>query len=569
MGLDEEGTLSRLKACRATLVDPQIAEHRGRIVKTTGDGMLVEFASAVDAARCAVEVQRTMAGLNSDVAREIRIEFRIGIHVGDIITDENDIFGDGVNIAARLEGIAEVGGVCISDDAYRQIRGKVDIGFNDIGPQYLKNIAEPMRAWGIRIDANSSSPPKATAETPQLLPLPQKPSIAILPFDNMSADPEQEYFADGIVEDMITELSRFRSLFVIARNSSFTYKGKAVDIKQVGRDLGVRYVLEGSVRKAGGKVRITGQLIDSSNGSHLWADKFDGPLDDIFALQDQVTTSVVGAIFPRMEQAEIERSTRKPTGSLDAYDYFLRGMAGIHEGTKDSSAAALRSLYKAIDIDPGYASAYGLAALCYVRRKSNAWMVKVDEEVEETERLSRIAAALGKDDAAALCASGYALALVNGAVKEGSDLIDRALSLNPNLAWAWLFSGWVQVWLGHSQIAIEQIARAMRLSPQDPQRFNMQAGMACAHFFVGRYGEALSYAERALSDRPNHLPSISLIVAANALAGRDAEAEKARARLHKLDSEFRISRLTETLPLLQPDDLGKWVEGMRKGGVPD
>jgi TolB-like protein/class 3 adenylate cyclase len=302
MGADEEGTLAQLKAYRKTLVDPKIAEHRGRIVKTTGDGMLVEFASAVDAARCAVEVQRRMNEQNTDLPQAKRLEFRIGIHVGDIIIDDNDIFGDGVNIAARLEGIAEAGGICISDDAHRQIRGKVDVAYDDMGPQALKNIVEPMRAWRIRADGKPATavPAKSPIEIVQPLALPDKPSIAVLPFQNMSGDPEQEFFADGIVEDIITALSRFKSLFVIARNSSFTYKGKAVEIKQVGRELGVRYVLEGSVRKAGGRLRITGQLIDAATGAHLWAERFDGALEDIFDLQDKVTQQVIGAIAPKL-----------------------------------------------------------------------------------------------------------------------------------------------------------------------------------------------------------------------------------------------------------------------------
>ena len=294
MGRDEEGTLAKLKSFRKALVDPAIAEHRGHIVKTTGDGMLAEFASAVDAARCAIEVQRGMAERNAGVPRELRIEFRIGIHVGDIIIDENDIFGDGVNIAARLEAIAQSGGICISDDAHRHIRGKVDSVFDDMGPQVLKNIAEPMRAWRMQIGNAAASTSDVSAGSSQPLALPDKPSIAVLPFQNLSGDPEQEYFADGMVEDIITALSHFKSLFVIARNSSFTYRGNAVDVKQVGRELGVRYVLEGSVRKVGSRVRITGQLIEAATGGHLWADKFDGALEDVFGLQDQITTSVVG-----------------------------------------------------------------------------------------------------------------------------------------------------------------------------------------------------------------------------------------------------------------------------------
>lgn len=324
MGRDEEGTLTQLKAFRKTLVDPTIAAHRGRIVKTTGDGMLVEFASAVDAARCAVEIQRGVAAENVDIPQRARIEFRIGIHVGDIIFDDNDIFGDGVNIAARLEGIAQPGGICISDDAQRQIRGKLDSPFEDMGPQNLKNITEPMRAWRLSVDAKSVEYLSAERSVgiAQSLALPDKPSIAVLPLQNMSSDPEQDYFADGMVEDIITALSRYHGLFVIARNSSFAYKGQAIDIKRVGRELDVRYVLEGSVRKIPGRVRVTGQLIDASTGAHLWADRFDGAMEDIFDLQDGITIRVVGAIAPTLENAEIDRAMRKPTESLDGYDYY-------------------------------------------------------------------------------------------------------------------------------------------------------------------------------------------------------------------------------------------------------
>src|SRR5258705_1405177 len=337
IGIDEEGTLAQLNALRKTLFDPKVTDHRGRIVKNTGDGALVEFASVVDAVRCADEIQRGMAEQNNDVPQDKRIEFRIGIHVGDIIIADDDIFGDGVNIAVRLEGIAEPGGICISDDAHRQIRGKVESTLEDMGSQSLKNIAEPMRAWRVRIGPSSSPATKPPTETAQPLALPDKPSIAVLPFQNMSGDPEQDYFADGMVEEIITALSHFRQLFVIARNSSFTYKGRAVDVKQVGRELGVRYVLEGSVRKAANRVRISGQLVDTATGAHLWAERFDGGLGDIFDLQDQVTESVVGAIAPAVEKAEIERAKRKPTEDTDAYTVYLRGLAKVYQITRQAN----------------------------------------------------------------------------------------------------------------------------------------------------------------------------------------------------------------------------------------
>jgi TolB-like protein len=321
-GIDEEGTLKRLRKLRRELINPAVSLHRGRIVKTTGDGILIEFPSVVDAVRCALDVQRGMDGRNADVQTEQRIEFRVGINVGDVVVEGDDLLGDGVNVAARLEGIADAGGICISEAAYQHIRDKLDLIFEDTGEQRLKNIARSVRVYRVR-------PSGAAASSRPALPLPDKPSIAVLPFQNMSGDPEQEYFADGIVEEIITALSRFRQLFVVARNSSFTYRGRTVDVKQVGRELGVRYVLEGSVRKAGNRVRITGQLIDASSGGHLWADRFDGDLEDIFDLQDKITGSVVGAIAPKIEQSEIERAKRKPTGDLVAYDYYLRAIASL------------------------------------------------------------------------------------------------------------------------------------------------------------------------------------------------------------------------------------------------
>ena len=439
MGLDEEGTLARLKDVRKTLVDPTIAAHRGRIVKTTGDGMLVEFASAVDAARGAVEVQRGMVAQNADVSQDVRIQFRIGIHVGDIIFDDNDIFGDGVNIAARLEGIAEPGGICVSDDAQRQVRGKVEVSFDDMGSQTLKNITEPMRVWRVRLDGSTSlpAPMKSSPEAAQPLALPDKPSIAVMPFQNMSGDPEQEYFADGMVEDIITALSRFKSLFVIARNSSFAYKGKAVDIKQVGRELGVRYVLEGSVRKTGLKVRITGQLIDTLTGTHLWADRFDGQLEDIFELQDRVTAGVVGQLVAQVQFAETERANRKPTANLQAHDYYWRGVSSVWQWTKTSNEAAGIYFKKAIELDHAYAAAHAFAGHVYSLRKQSRWMTNPAQEIAEAIRHARLAIALGQNDELALCFGGFDLAYIAGELDFGAACIERGLSINANFAWGW------------------------------------------------------------------------------------------------------------------------------------
>jgi TolB-like protein/class 3 adenylate cyclase/tetratricopeptide (TPR) repeat protein len=569
IGADEEGTLAQLKAFRKTLVDPTIAKHRGRIVKTTGDGMLVEFASAVDAARCAVEVQRGMADENTEIPQAKRIEFRIGIHLGDIIIDDNDIFGDGVNIAARLESIAVPGGISISRAVHDQVRDRINVCFDDKGEIALKNIARPVQVFAI--SGAKESKTTVSPESKPALALPDKPSIAVLPFTNMSGDPEQDYFADGMVEDIITALSRFKALFVIARNSSFTFKGRAVDVKQVGRELGVRYVLEGSVRKAANRVRITGQLVDTATGAHLWAERFDGGLGDIFDLQDQVTESVVGAIAPAVEKAEIERAKRKPTASLDAYALYLRGLARLYQfGNRQANDEALRLFNSAIELDPDFASAYGRAAFCYVIAKINGWISDTANAIAEVKRLAQRAVELGKDDAIALAAGGNALAFVVRDLGVGAGLIDRALVLNSNLAEAWNFGGWVKIWLGEPETAIERFARAMRLSPLDPWLLGMRSGTAFAHFLLGRYDEAASWAAMALQDNPDYQPGLRITAASNAMAGRPEQAHKAVARLRELNPTLRVSTLKDVLgPYRRAQDLSRYEEGLRQAGLPE
>ncbi|MCS3763166.1 adenylate/guanylate cyclase domain-containing protein [Bradyrhizobium centrosematis] len=570
MGRDEEGTLTQLKAFRTRLVDPTIAAHRGRIVKTTGDGMLVEFASAVDAARCAVEVQRGVALQNFDVPEHARIEFRIGIHVGDIIVDDDDIFGDGVNIAARLEGIAQPGGICVSDDAQRQIRGKLDSPFEDLGPQNLKNIAEPMRAWRLSVDAMSAE--YLSAERPalaQALTLPDKPSIAVLPFQNMSSDPEQEYFADGIVEDIITALSRYHGLFVIARNSSFAYKGQAVDIKRAGRELGVRYVLEGSVRKIPGRVRVTGQLIDASTGAHLWADRFDGAMEDIFDLQDDITLKVVGAIAPKLENAEINRSMRKPTESLIGYDYHLRAMARFHRASREDIKEAIRLFHKASEFDEGYSSAYGMAAWCYARRKLNGWTEDRSAETLDAERLVKRVIECGSNDAVALASSGIAVGYMFGDFERAMSLLDRAQELNPNLAMAFHLSGWIRCFVGNPDLAIIHLERAVRLSPLDPQRPGMLAAIAAAHFAAGRLELAASLASKATLEQSDNFIASLVAAASNALAGNLDAAKRATELVRASDPGFRIQNVKYRLPHRQPEVLARWEDALRRAGMPE
>ncbi|MHB8269002.1 adenylate/guanylate cyclase domain-containing protein [Bradyrhizobium sp.] len=569
MGRDEEGTLASLKSLRKALVDPAIAAHRGRIVKTTGDGVLVEFASAVDAVRCAVELQRGMTAQNAAVPQDTRIEFRIGIHVGDIIIDDNDIFGDGVNIAARLEGIAEPGGVCISDDAQRQVRGKVEVTFDDMGPQSLKNIAEPMRAWRVRLTGNAPATTSAKAKAESPLALSEKPSIAVLPFQNMSGDPEQEHFADGMVEDIITGLSRSKALLVIARNSTFTYKGKAVDIKQVGRELDVRYVLEGSVRKAGNRVRITGQLIDAGTGAHLWAERFDGLLDDIFDLQDRVTSSVIGAILPHLERAEIERAQRKPTESLRAYDYYLRALAASYRFTREANLEMIELTRAASAIDPQFALPHALAVFSYTQRKAFGWITNIADEISETKRLVRHAIELDRDDARVLAMAGFGLAYVVGDVEEGAIFLARAIQLDPNLVLARTWMGWTKVYLGDMDGAIEQLEVALRVNPLDPLRHTISTAMAYAHFFAGRNDEASALATAVVRQQPNFVPGQRIMMACHAVAGRIDEARQACAAALRIDPTQRISVSNARAPFRRREDIEKLEQAFRIAGMPE
>lgn len=564
MAEDEEGTLRNLGTCRMVISD-LVAEHGGRVFGTAGDSVIVEFASAVNAVRAGVAIQRALELRNAGLPKGKRMDLRIGINLGDVVAEGDDLFGDGVNVAARLQEVANTAGICISSSIREQIEGKLQFPLTPLGERLLKNILRPISVCRVDWAADTLATPRVLLGG--ALTLPDRPSIAVLPFTNMSGDPEQEYFADGMVEEIITALSQMRRLFVIARNSSFVYKNRVVDVKQVGFELGVRYVLEGSVRKGGDRVRITAQLLDTSTATHLWADRFDGELANIFDLQDQVTSSVIGAIAPKLEQAEIERTKRKPTESLDAYDYFLRGMAAFHQWTKDANNEALTQFSKAIELDPNFAAAYGLAARCYAQRKSCGWVTDRPYEISEAERLARRAAELGRDDAVALSSAGIALQFVVGDLHSAADQNNAALMLNPNLAWAWLSSGWVKIYLGEPEVAIVHATRAMRLSPQDPQIFSMQTAIATAHFFAGRYAEALSWAELATRQRPDYMPSVAVVAASAALIGQQAVAEKALAGLLELVPELCISNLASLFPLLRSDDFQRWVGAMQKAGL--
>lgn len=453
MGADEVATLDALTA-RREILDGLIATHGGRIANTAGDSVLAEFGSAVDAVRCAMEAQAALAEANLSLPENAQINFRIGVHVGDVMVRAGDLFGDGVNIAARLQTLAKAGGLCVSGVTYDQVRKILPLNFTDLGAQNVKNIEEPIRAYEVnakdRLTSLQSKDARPSNDRKPLPPL-DKPSIAVLPFLNMSADPEQDYFADGLVEDIITALSRFRSLFVIARNSSFTYKGKAVDIKQVGRELGVRYVLEGSVRKVGTRLRITGQLIDAATGSHLWADRFEGALEDIFELQDKVTLQVVGAIAPELDRAEIERAGRRPSGNFDAVTEHYRGLPQVNWPTgPENNDRALQHFKNAIAIDPSFPPAYGGAAACLLLRRMNYWPSEFAEDDKELLRLTERVKELNTDDAFTLCALGAALFHNKVNYEVGIDLVERSIRSNPNYAFAYHARGYLRVWDGMS-----------------------------------------------------------------------------------------------------------------------
>jgi adenylate cyclase len=552
IGSDEAGTLAQLEALRTEIIEPQIARHAGRLFKSVGDGFLIEFASAVQAVSCAKAIQEAN-GMG-------RLPLRIGIHVGDVVVQGDDLMGDGVNVAARVEGIAEPGGIAITRAVHEQVRDKLDLGFMDKGEIELKNIQRPVQVFvlgGAKVGSQTTH-----------LPLPDKPSIAVLPFQNMSGDAEQEYFVDGLVEDMTTALSRFKSLFVIARNSSFTYKGKVVDIKQVGRELGVRYVLEGSVRRAGDRVRITGQLIDAMNGAHLWADRFDAPLEDVFELQDRVTTSVVGAIIPKLDAAEVERAKRKPFESLDAYDCLLRAQSLFLEFSKETMQHVLSLIYRAIELDPEYSAPYGLACRCISAMKLYRWGFDPSHHEAEVRRLADRVRVFGQDDAYALSYAAFALVWVSREHDLGMSFADKAVSVNPNLALSWLMRGATATFLGKHDEALKSLELTTRISPVGVDFYVAHAFMAFAHLFLGDYPKSIAAASTSISYMPTWLVPLLPHTAAEALTGDMCGAGKSLAKLRALNPDLRLSTIDRAYPY-RPGDVARLREGLRLAGLPE
>jgi adenylate cyclase len=564
MGADEEGTLAALKTHRKELIDLLIAQHQGRIVKTTGDGLLIEFASIVDAVRCAVVMQQGMADRNANVDESQRIRFRVGINVGDVIVEDEDIFGDGVNVAARLEALAEPGEICVSATVREHVGEKLPIGFADLGEHNVKNIARPVHVY--RIEARVE--PKNTiahAAEPAMLALPDRPSIAVLPFTNMSGDAEQDYFADGMVEDIITGLARIKWLFVIARNSSFAYKGRSVDVKQAGRELGVRYILEGSVRKASSRVRVTGQLIEAETGRHVWADRYDHTLDDIFALQDELTMSVVAAVEPSLRQAEIERVKRKRPENLDAYDLVLRAIPDIYPAMPEGARMALPLLERALSMQPDYALAHGFAAwaheIVFARGGGH------EENRQGVIRHAHAAIAHGRDDAVALALGGFGLGMIAHDRQAARQAFEAALALSPSCALTYMFGSVVMALAGDADRAIEWGERALRLSPFDPMSYTSWFSITLGHFQRGEYEAAAEAAQKVFQANPYWTTTHLLLAATHAKVGRLDAAKSAAARILELQPGFTISGLCTTFDI-HPSLAEPWSEALRTAGLP-
>jgi adenylate cyclase len=553
----EEATYAEFERLKCEVIEPGLARLDGRLIKTTGDGALAEFASPSAAVRCAVEIQDSIASGRSS------LKLRIGVNLGEVIVGaDGDLFGDGINVAVRLEGVADPGGILISEKVYSEVEGKLDAGFEDRGEQQLKNIAKPVRAFAVRAGAHSV----LTGRPGTAPPLPDKPSIAVLPFENMSSDPEQEYFADGMVEEIITALSRFKWLFVIARNSSFTFKGRAVDIKEVGRRLGVRYVLEGSVRRASGKVRIAGQLIDAVTGTHIWADRFERDLTDIFALQDEVTVAVVSAIQPKLLQTEIAMATRRRAENLTAYDCFLRGFQQYNLMTREGFAQAIGLAHRALEIDPRFGYAAALAGISHMNNVLSGYAVDPQFDRKEAVRLSRLALSLDDSNPDVLAAASAISAYIAGDSESAVEMADQAVALNPNSFNAWHARGGVYRTAGLPEEMLRSYERAIRMSPVDPQLYSVFSGMAEAFIELGRFDEAIVAGRKAVRQNPSFSQAYRCLAAAFAHLGRDDEARAAAARVLEVKPDFTVSAW---LARGGASNLKLLIEGLRKAGLPE
>ena len=566
MEADEEQIIARQKAHRSELIDPKISAHRGRLFKLMGDGMLVEFASVVDAVQCAIEIQQSMASREDGVPEATRIRYRIGINVGDIIIDGEDILGDGVNVAARLEGLAEPGGICISHSVHQAVAGKSDMTFEDLGEQHVKNIKRPLRVFGVNIDQNTSKHKSDFTGIAKVVS--DQPSIAVLAFDNMSGDPDQEYFSDGISEDIITGLSRIKNLLTIARNSSFSYKGQKVDVRRIGRELGVRYILGGSVRKGGNQVRVTSQLIDTQSGGQVWADRFDGNLDDIFELQDDITAKVLTAVGTEITLAEIERAARKRPDNLDAWDRYLRAISLYHQNSKIAHEQAKLILTEAIELDPSFSKAYALLSLFYVNAGFHAWEASARKAMTDAENLAQKAINLDYENDTAHLALGW-IQCFNSLPKQAVESLKRAIEINPSnsgahglLVSAFGFQGFIDE-------ALEAFRQANRGSPRDPDRYLWFIGVMNAHFSVENYKECVEAGERAILLRPNFYGGHFITAAALPYLGRIEDAQNAIKNALNVTPRMTLSKTKQNPIFVRENDVARLLEGLRLAGLPE
>jgi adenylate cyclase len=569
-GADEDRILARLRTLRSDLIDPTIAVHHGRIIKSTGDGSIVEFRSVVDAVNCAIEVQRAMVERNAGVVPDKRIEFRIGIHLGDIVEEsDGDLMGDGVNIAARLEGVAKPGAICLSEDAYRQVKARLDLAVNDLGATQLKNIAEPVRVYSLQVGPGAERKPlAAAAEKPSERPAaPTNRSIAVLAFNNMSGDPEQEYFSDGISEDIITDLSKLSELSVIARNSSFAYKGKPVDVKQVGRELGVHYVLEGSVRKAGGRVRVTGQLIDAASGAHIWADRFDRELTDIFAVQDELTEKITAALKINLTASERALRGSGGTKDADAHDLFLKGRELImgNQRNRDAFEQSVACFQRAIEFDPNYAAPYAGLGMAYMLDHHNHWSEKAEKPLDEAQRF--IDGSIARDDKDPY--AHYVAALVafwKKDLERSRKEADKALSLNPNHPQALVARGNIDLYSGDPARAIPYYERAIRLDPAQSQNKHF---LALAYFVAGAYETAAAIFKERIALTPNTDLSRAFLASALGHLGRWDEAAAVWRELKEVNPRYSPASHMARSPFRDPADADRLIGGLRKAGLPE
>ncbi len=560
METDETGTLARLKTHRLELVDPAIAKNKGRIIKTTGDGMLVEFQSIADAVQCAAEIQRRMARRNADVSPARWIQFRIGINLGDVIVDEGDIFGDGVNVAARLQELAAPGGICVSAAVRDQVGDRLDVAFEDLGEQSVKNIVRPIRIFRVLLDKEPGPRSEGAADQPSTA---TKPSLVVLPFVNMSGDPEQEFFVDGLTEDIITELSRFRDLLVISRNSAFVHKGKAVKVQDIAREFAVHYVVEGSVRKAGDRVRVTVQLIDAETDRHVWAERYDRKIEDIFAIQDEVTCAIVGTLPGRIEAAGHDRVKRKPTQNMAAYEYVLTGKILHHRSTRDDNAEAQRMLDRAIALDSKYAHAHAWKACVVAQTWVNNWCEDRKRTWGQVVDEAQIALALDDNDSDVHRILA-AVNLAHGDHEKARYHQERALSLNPNNDLILVQQGELLMWLGRPQDGIEWIRKAMRLNPYHPERFWNHLGRA--YYTARQYPEAVEALSRLT--RPDHTHHAFLAAALAQLGDKTAAAAHAQEVVRK-EPDFSIQRYLSTLHYQLDSDRDHLRDGLLKAGLPE